>query len=672
MNFSKIPFVRILIPFVLGILFYSFYNCNHDVSYQMVAVFCFLLILFYSSNRKTNFYKNASFILISDVFLLITGFYSCYLFNPKTQSNYYGYSVNSETQNWIGEVEDIPIEKDNFYKAIVNVKQIENNLSNGKLLVYFKKPVDANRLKNGTNVFASSKLIEISSPQNPDEFDYKSYMANKGVLYQTFVEQSQILKDTLSPHSSLVQFAIKIKLKILNSLQKSGLSKNSVALSSALITGYDDMISADVTNAFAHSGTLHVLSVSGLHTGILFTLVVFVLGLIDPYDRYKKVKLIVVLIVLWSFVFVAGFSAPVLRAAIMLSFVSVGKYYFNYLSNAAINILAFSAFLILLFNPLLIYDVGFLLSYTAVLGILLFEPSITNLVQTKYSFVNKIWQLSSVSIAAQISTLPITLCFFHQFPIWFLFSNLLIIPLCMILMFLGLLAVLGITVISSLINSLTDLVINLVNVTNVPGIGYIDKIDFNYLDVMFLSALIITSAMLIRFRKFSHMINTLLLIIGWITCSTIDAYTNKIKSGVIIYQCNKETAIDIKNKTELIKDYNVSEKSYDFHIKNHHSYFNYPNHIPLHVNYIVANSNKILIVKRKADLNLCQHLLPNYLILTNNVIPNIVHLKQPKLKQVICDGSNTYKSIKAIKKLCTDLRISFYPTKEYGYLELPL
>lgn len=242
----------------------------------------------------------------------------------------------------------------------------------------------------------------------------------------------------------------------------------------------------------------------------------------------------------------------------------------------------------------------------------------------------------------------------------------------MVLMLFGILVVLRIKFISGLINALTIAVLKLVDVTNVPVVGFIDKIDFSFTDMIFLSLLIVTAAAIFHYKKFSQVLFFLILCASWLILSINEIYNKKIKSDLIVYQCNKETAIDIKNKTYLYSTSNVKQRSYDFHIKNHQAYLNYPDYFPLQVNYIATSDKKILIVKRETDLNLCQYLLPDYLIITNNIIPDLNHLKPLKLKQLVCDGSNTYKSTKTIKKMCQDLRISFYPTKEYGYLELPL
>lgn len=669
-NFSKIPFLRLLIPFVLGIIIYSGLNLYSDVFYLLFFVF-FVLSLVYFVNKKTSdIIKNVLFIVISDIFLFLSGFYGCYHFNPKSDSNYFGYSVTHSYQNWVGEIDGIAVEKESFYKAVVNVKSINDSVAAGKLLVYLKKPLNENSVKPGYLIKASSQIQEIKGPQNPNEFNYKKFMEYKGVLYQTFVEPDAVV--TEKTKTTISYSGLATKLKIIKVFYNCGLSNDAAGLCSALITGYDDEMSSEIINAFARSGTLHVLSVSGLHTGIVFAVVMFVLGWIDKANKYKLLKLVVVLVILWFFVFVAGFSPPVLRAAIMLSLISIGKYYYSYLSNITLNVLAVSAFLILLFNPMLIYDIGFLLSYTAVLGILLFEPKLTSLINSKHSFVNKVWQLMCVSVAAQISTLPLTLYYFHQFPIWFVFTNILVIPLCAVIMLLGFLLLLKLWLLSGVLNGLTRLVLFIVSLTDKAGVGYIDAIDFSFKDAVLLSVVILLFTAMINYRTYVYAVTLMITVIIWLLFSVLETYSVKSKNGLLVYQCNKQTAIDLKNKQVLFQYANVNQQAYDFHIKNNIASYNYADKFDVNYNFIDYNNNKVLIVKQGRDLSLIRYLQPDYLIITNNFVPDENDIINTKVRQVICDGSNSFKTLKLLKKLCNELKISVYSTKEKGFLELPL
>ena len=671
-DFSKIPFVRLLIPFVSGILLYIGFHWHFNSLAVLLFLFLLLGLVYSLSRKKSNYLKNSLFVFLSDLFLMFSGFYGCYHSYPKTYDNYFGHKVSGANQNWVGVINDLPVEKEKFYKAVISIRSLNNSAVEGKVLAYFKKPFNKQVLNPGNLIGVNSRFQSIKGPSNPHEFNYRDFMANKGVLYQTFIDSADVLPLNDQKDFGLITSGLNFKTHLISVFFNSNLTKEAAQLCAALLTGYDDEISTDVINSFAHSGTLHVLSVSGLHTGILFSVIMILLGWLDPYNRFKKTKLVIMLMALWGFVFIAGFSPPVLRAAIMLSLISVGKYFYNYFENVTLNILAVSAFILLLFNPLLVYDVGFLLSYSAVLGILLYEPSITNWLTFKNGILNKIWQLCSVSIAAQISTLPLTLYFFHQFPLWFIFSNLLVIPICTVIMFFGTLFLLKLSFITPLINLLTEFVLKIVRLSDVSGWGYIDKIDFGLNDAIIMSVALILLTLFVRRPSFSIAVSFLLMVLIGMMFSVIQSFMAKSASKIIVYHSNGETAIDVKNANKLISDNTLAKNSYNYHVKNNHSTYNYPleNRVP--VSFVANDRQTVLVIKKEDDLLLVPFLNPSCLILTNNCVPDVSVLKKVKPDRIVCDGSNSVKSIRAIKKLCNNLKIPLYSTKENGFLELPL
>lgn len=640
----------------------------------LVVFIALCLAYFYNRSLATPF-KSAVFVFLSDVFLFLSAVYSCYYVNPKNASNFYGYYVSKDPQEWVGEIAELPIEKEKFYKVVLQVKSVRSVdvvSTNGKALVYFKKPVNKANLLPGNNLIINSTFISVNEPLNPDEFNYKEFLASKGIYYQSFVEpENQHLQSSKGGFFPLVA-GQNIKVKIIEVFNRGLLTDEAAKLCTALLTGYDDEIDTETVNAFAHSGTLHVLSVSGLHTGILFAVVVFLLGLIDRHKKYKRIQLFVLLVSLWGFVLITGFSPPVLRAAVMLSFLAVGKYVYNYLENASLNILAVSAFVILLFDPRLLYDIGFLLSYTAVLGILLFGPYFTSLYTSNNKFMNKVWELCAISIAAQLSTLPITLLYFHQFPIWFVLTNLLVIPLCTLLMFLGVLYLLKLTIVSGIINKITGLVIYTIHITDVPGLGYLCNIDFSTMDMLFLMLIIILGALCIKQRSYYFATAFLAIVILWQILSVMGVSYKKNEMCLAVYQSNKGAAFDMKNKTQLRFASTLEQHDYDFHVRNHHITYNYSNELSFSYNYIKSGNFSFLQVKKAKDLTLLNYLKPSVVLFSQDVELSSEFIWTYKPMKVIADGSNKFFVIKNIKAICDKYEIPFHSTKENGFIKLHL
>lgn len=670
-DFSKIPFIRLLIPFLTGIIIYLINELSFDPATYLIGSFVLLAILFVYSNRSKMGTGKIFFLMSCDVFLFFAACYACYFIQPKNNPNYYGYYNTSREIKWIGTLDEIVNEKENFLKAIVLVDEVDDVKTTGELLVYFKKPIHKKDFVAGRKFEALSVITDIPSPLNPHEFDYKNYLANRRIYYQTFVDTGAVQMQNQFT-GGLKYWGMKVKNSVVDFFNSGILSSESAQLCSALITGYDNEISRDTINAFAHSGTLHVLSVSGLHTGVLFAVLLFILNWLDRHNRFRILKLIILLCGLWLFVFIAGFSPPILRAAIMLSLIAIGKYYYNYLSNASVNIMGVSAFVLLLFDPYILFDTGFLLSYFALLGILIFEPPITSLYTGDNKIIRKIWTLCSVSIAAQISTLPITLYFFHQLPLWFVFSNLLVIPLCTLIMFLGIGLILKISFFAPLINLLTNLVYFLIGLTDTARWGYLDRIDFNFRDVLFLSSVITMLYWMIKYRRFHLVLGTLSLVISWQTFNLLEVLDKKQSVKVAVYHINKTSCVELKNKNKLLLDSTCSISEFEFHIKNNLTNYNYSNEITCRFNYVMLDTSRFLIVNSERDVSLVGTLNPNYVLIRNNVVLKPELLKKSGINKVIADGSCAYKTVKLLKQYCEQANISFHATRENGFLELPL
>lgn len=671
-HFRNNPFVRILIPFVAGIVLSSAFDLQLNTLYPIVFSLALLIALFFINKRTVTEGNKWSYLLVADLFLLASGFYCCYAYNIRNDAGYFGHFVADKPQVWLGEIKDLPIEKENFYKVQVEVKEIEKERSvTGRVMLYIKKPFDVSVLTPGQTFRSESRFIQPKPPLNPHEFNYKRFLALKNIHYQTFVEPGNVEYLKGPTEFSLTKFGLAIKQSIKSDLETSTLNKAAAQLCVALLTGYDDEIDPETINAFAHSGTLHVLSVSGLHTGILYAVLVFVLGIVDKHKRYKWVQLILITVVLWFFVLITGFSPPVLRAVIMLNLIALGRSYYSYSSEHAINIVAVSAFLILVFSPLLIYDAGFLLSYSAVLGIICFQPWFSSWIRSKHKIVNKTWQLISVSMAAQLSTLPVTLLFFHQFPIWFMVSNLVVIPLCTVMMGLGFLVLVKLSFVAPLINVCSNMIFYCIYLTNSPGSGYIDGIDFGWKDMLFLSSIIVSVSLLVKGRNYSFAISTAVLVIFWQLSSLPEVVNKKSDSHIGIYQVNKQTVVDVKNAEALCFSSQFNSSDYNYHVLPNHTFYNYPEKRSLNTDFVASGKIKFLKIRSAEQLILMDWLEPDYLLVTCNV----ELMESPafkKIKLVIADGSNKYQNIKKLKALCDKFAIPFYSTAEKGYFELSL
>lgn len=437
MLINRVPFLRVLIPFVAGIIAWPLLEYEYSVLH--VSVVFFICVLFYLLlYRKGEPAKKIIFGIFAQLFFFFSGLFICFLhYDGRHNDNYTHYK---DAGSFAGYVKDIPLEKAKTYKSEICLTEVQQDslwqTCSGKLIAYFQKSERVKYLYPGKRIVFSAKLKDIKPPHNPYEFDYKAYLERQNIYHTVYLpDTSWVLSG--GEKNSLTVLSQKVRFRLLSVYRQSGLSAAEFAMISALVLGYDDEIDRATINIYSQTGTLHVLSVSGLHVGLIYMLLGYMLSFMDKQKKLKWIKVALILLVLWFFVLLSGFSAPALRAALMFSFMLLGKNVYKNVETA--NIVFVSAFISLLINPYWLFDVGFQLSYTAVLGIIYFYPFFYNLFSFSSRWIDKIWALCAVSLAAQLATLPLTLYYFHQFPLLFLLTNLIVIPLSVGLMYAGIL-----------------------------------------------------------------------------------------------------------------------------------------------------------------------------------------------------------------------------------------
>ena len=299
--------------------------------------------------------------------------------------------------------------------------------------------------------------------------------------------------------------------------QANGLQGEELAIASALTLGDKSMLDKELKRSYSATGASHVLAVSGLHVGIIYLVIIALLQQLFRGNRFKPIRVILALTGLWSYAFVAGLSASVVRASVMFSLVSIGEMMRR--KSPSLNIVFASAFLMLLYEPRYLNDVGFQLSYAAVFAILLLHERIYKSLKISNFILDKAWSLTSVSIAAQLGTMPIMLYHFHQFSNCFWLSGLIVIPAATLLIY-GcslLLMATSFPVISNVIGSLLSGLIKGMNssIRWLEGLPHsnVSGIAFGGIDVLLLYALLGSLLAVVQeqsFRRISILLSILL------------------------------------------------------------------------------------------------------------------------------------------------------------------
>jgi competence protein ComEC len=341
----------------------------------------------------------------------------------------------------------------------------------GKLIVYLSKDSFKNALGPGSVLLIKKPIQPIKNSGNPGAFDYVGYAADNDWYYQVYLRHDEYLVSGKRVSQGWRIWPLKARNHLLNILKKNIPDKRSLGVAQAILAGYRNDMDKELSWQYAGTGVAHIIAISGLHLGIIQAGLLF---LFSPFFKRKYGKptgYMLIIIFLWVFAIVTGASPSVLRAAFMFSLLLFGKVIGR--QGNSFNTLCASAFILLLFQPNLLFNVGFQLSYSAVASIFLFSVPIANLIHTRSAFIRKTWSMISVTLAAQVLTLPFVLYYFHQFPVYFLLSNLLAIPLVWLILNLCLLLTLifwWLPPLAAILGTAIHIVIAAMN-------SYIDMID---------------------------------------------------------------------------------------------------------------------------------------------------------------------------------------------------
>ena len=431
LNWREIPFVRMLAALVAGILLSFVFDFYHPILIALALFFIGLMLV--AKNSRGLFQYRWLFGFTGSCFLCVMGYLTGHHYDERNEADFIGKKINQQPSYILGEIKDAPIKKGEWVRIVLKVKAIGPNVDSleectGNILVYVSRDSASEEIAYGDLLYFNGKPEKIKPPENPHSFDYKRYMHFQNIHHQAFVRIGD-WKILENGHGNIFMAnAIAMQGKFLDILKKHLTSEKELAVGSALILGYRDEIPEEVQTAYSQTGAMHVLAVSGLHVGIVFIIINFFLKRIRINTlTWRIIKVLIVLTIIWAFALITGASPSVMRAAVMFSFLNLGLTFQR--TSSIYNTLAASAFFILLVNPYLIASVGFQLSYLAVFGIVYFQPKIAALWTIKNKLGQYMWQLTCVSLAAQLMTLPLTFYYFNQLPIYFWLTGLILVPL---------------------------------------------------------------------------------------------------------------------------------------------------------------------------------------------------------------------------------------------------
>ena len=429
---KKSPFIRILLPFILGILWGQYFPWNHSSLLGfLLTLFLFLgLLPLLSLSRK---YASRSFSGIVISISVIVSAHMLVLQHKDRNSNTAFKKQYCPGDFIVAAVDGEPEIRSRSLKVELSLKSIYHNEQkipcSGRLLLYISQKDSSvkTNLHYGDEIIFNTQPTEIKNTGNPGEFRYKEFLERKGIHQQVFLKPGAFLTRPGKYVNAFRQFLISTRQKVVQRLRNTIVSEREKGLAEALVIGYKADLDKDLVKAFSETGVVHIIAISGLHLGLIFMILLWLCNKSGIFSKKPVLKNMIIIIALWMFALLTGGSASVLRSALMFSLLLLGQSFNR--KMPVINSLAASAFILLAYDPYLLWDIGFQLSYLALGGIIFFQKPISRTVYVKNKWLRKVWELASVSLGAQLTAFPLCLYYFHQFPSYFLLANLLAVPL---------------------------------------------------------------------------------------------------------------------------------------------------------------------------------------------------------------------------------------------------
>lgn len=593
------------------------------------------------------------------------GYFQASLYDPHLDKKHILHSEREKPVALMIEVHDVRNPTPFGRGYVVKVMQIDNQSVRGRVLLQLEPTAS---LQIGERYALTTFLKPIKPPPNPGGFDFAKYMHRKGV-YLTLNSHSKSLF-YLNKRTTVRAWANQFRIKLMRQIPNLKLSSNSEALLKALVLGDRSGIDPEMRTTYAHAGAVHLLAISGLHIGVLMLMLQWLFGgsMRLPYPWNRWVRSTMVVICLWVYALITGLSPSVIRAVTMFSFVTLSHSIER--PGMPLQSLWLSLLVLVGVRPQLIYEVGFQLSYAAVGGILWAMPKLLECYQPKNLWFSKAWRLWLLGVVAQLSVLPLSLYYFHQFPGLFWISNLAVVPFLGWILGAGIvgLCVAHISVVSTLWGRVLEWILGGMNTVIEWTAGQKEflftHIPFDGWDAVLSGTFVLLLFLCLQRISLSKATGVLML-------SVLLHYSLKEnphpKEEWLVFHDYQQTLIGHKSgrdaifcspKNLLVNPRIIEEYVLDRHIKKHR-------HQALGVGYVMRDI-PLLIVDQTGIYNLptCKEGIVLLLNSPKIHLVDLIEILDPET--IIADGSNFPSFVRRWEKTANEMGVDFHNTATEG------
>ena len=415
--FANNPFVKILSFWLSGILA-AFYFPSFLAVFVVFWIMSGILVL---NGLKTKTYP---FDWHVSVFLALSFMVAAFVSVPRQQA---APRADNASHRFLATVLENPGEKPNSLQSLIEIEACDSAYFDNRIVVvYFEKAESVRELLPGDQILVNSKLQLIQPTDEPFAFDYRKLMASRGIFYSCYLRAGSYVQLDQKKEGSIIIHAERFRYKLVRQLKKFIKNEEQVQVISALTLGYRKELTAETRSYFASTGAMHVLAVSGLHVGMIYLFLMTALAFLKRNRLGNFLFFVIIASVLWFYALLTGFSPSVQRATVMFTTILIGNSIRR--TSSIYNSIAASAFVLLLINPDMLHEVGFQLSYAAVISIVFFFPRLEKIYLPKNKPGKWMWQLFYVSLSAQLGVSALSMYYFHQFPSYFWLSNFFVVP----------------------------------------------------------------------------------------------------------------------------------------------------------------------------------------------------------------------------------------------------
>lgn len=704
LQWAPYPFLRIALSFVAGIIVYTTIGEGFRFAPEVFTFFVVLFLVVYLYARNYRSAEANSWVgIVGLLCFAAAGFWITELRTPHLQSDHL---TKFETQPtyYTGVVNDFVVQKPGYQRTVLAVDKV---LVNGKwqhATGQVQVTVPHDTPDDYTFTYGDKLLIKgapqlVAPPLNPAQFNYKKYLQQKGIYHRQNLQAHQFKQIGNEPPNLLLYASIKVRRFFEDIIREKVTVKREQSIATALLLGLKDNMDNEVRDAYAATGTMHVLAVSGMHVGLVFGIFLLLFKHVNFNRSQRLLMALLVLGLLWLYGFMTGLSPSVLRAVLMFSLVLVAQVLSR--RHNIYNTLAIAAFVLLCYDPYMLFDVGFQLSFLAVIGIVALQPGIYSLLTLNNWLLDKIWQLVSIAVAAQLITLPLGIYYFHQFPVYFWLANIVVVPSATFALYFGMagLVLSWVPYLSDLLFYIHFGLIWIMNEFNqllmsLPG-SLVNGLDITVLQAWLLYVVLALLVLFLVQKQLRYLVWATAIVAIVSVQQILEAIEHQNQKMLAIYSLRGSTAVGFIQSKEavLVTDSTLlaDPQNYSFNVQAHlwqrgisapafqllgddptGDTAVFRSSLPDGNELLVWQGQKLLLVRKPLTIQPTSELELDYILVTQNaqVKPGII--KSFKVKAVVLDGSNRPWYISRLKAELTKLDLPVYDVTTQGALVLEL